>query len=50
LDIDHQTLVSPHGESSMNLLETHFNIQRRLFDSQFSLTTTPAELMSGHIL
>jgi transposase InsO family protein len=44
LDIDHQTLVSPHGESSMNLLETHFNIQRRLFDSQFSLTTTPAEL------
>ena len=25
----------------MHLMETHFNIQRRLFDYQFSLTTTP---------
>jgi hypothetical protein len=23
-------------------METHFNIQRRLYDDQFSLTTTPA--------
>jgi hypothetical protein len=30
LDIDHQTLVSPQGQSSMNLMETHCNIQRRL--------------------
>jgi hypothetical protein len=28
----------------MNVLETHFNIQRRLYDYQFSLTTSPAEL------
>ena len=41
LGSDHQTIVSTHGESYMNLMETHFNIQRRLFDYQFSLTTTP---------
>ena len=32
----------------MNVMETHFNIQRRLFDYQFSLTTTPAELEQMH--
>jgi len=32
LEIDHKTIVSTQGESSMNLMETHFNIQRRLFD------------------
>ena len=36
LEIDHRTIVSTHGESYMNLMETHFNIQRRLFDYQFS--------------
>ena len=29
-------------------METHFNIQRRLFDYQFSLTQTPAELEQVH--
>jgi len=48
LEIDHKTLVSTQGESSMNLLETHFNIQRRLFDSQFSLSKSPAELEQTH--
>src|SRR5712692_3126799 len=28
--------------------ETHFNIQRRLYDYQFSLSTTPAELEQAH--
>jgi len=30
LGIDHQTIVSTEGQSYMNLMETHFNIQRRL--------------------
>jgi hypothetical protein len=30
------------GESYQNLMETHFNIQRRLYDYQFSLARTPA--------
>jgi putative transposase len=48
LEIDHKTLVSTHGESYMNLLETHFNIQRRLYDYQFALSTSPAELEQVH--
>ena len=48
LEIDHQTMISTQGESYMNLMETHFNIQRRLYDYQFSLTTTPAELEQAH--
>lgn len=48
LEIDHQTIVSTQGESYMNLMETHFNVQRRLFDYQFSLTTTSAELEQMH--
>ena len=36
LGIDHQTIVSTEGQSYMNLMETHFNIQRRLYDYQFS--------------
>jgi hypothetical protein len=48
LEIDHQTIVSTQGESYKNLMETHFNIQRRLFDSQFSLTPTPAEFEQVH--
>src|SRR6266849_7841319 len=31
-----------------SLMETHFNIQRRLYDYQFSLSTTPAELEQAH--
>jgi transposase InsO family protein len=48
LGIDHKTIVSTRGESYMNLLETHFNIQRRLFDYQFSLSHTPIELEQRH--
>ena len=44
LGIDHQTIVSTEGQSYMNLMETHFNIQRRLYDYQFSLTRTPSSL------
>jgi hypothetical protein len=29
-------------------METHFNVQRRLYDYQFSLTTTPAECEQAH--
>ena len=32
----------------MNLLETHFNIQCRLYDYQFSLITSLAELEQVH--
>src|SRR5881409_399826 len=48
LEIDHKTIVSTQGESYMNLMETHFNIQRRLFDYQFSLSKNPAELEQTH--
>src|SRR5205814_8040484 len=48
LPIDHRTIASGQGESWKNLIETHFNIQRRLYDYQFSLTTTPAELEQAH--
>ena len=48
LEIQHELIVSTHGESYKNLMETHFNIQRRLFDYQFSLTQTPAELEQVH--
>ncbi len=48
LEIQHEPIVSTQGESYKNLMETHFNIQRRLFDYQFSLTQTPAELEQVH--
>jgi len=48
LQIQHETIVSTKGESYMNWTETHFNIQRRLYDYQFSLTQTPAELEQRH--
>jgi transposase InsO family protein len=48
LAIAHQTIVSTQGESYKNLMETHFNIPRRLFDYQFSLTQTPAECEQVH--
>ncbi len=48
LGIDHQTIVSPEGQSYMNLMETHFNIQRRVYDYQFSLTRTPLEFEEAH--
>jgi hypothetical protein len=46
--IDHQTIVSTAGQSYMNLMETHFNIQRRLYDYQLALTRTPHEFDEAH--
>jgi transposase InsO family protein len=48
LGIDHHTIVSTEGQSYMNLMETHFNIQRRVYDYQFSLTRTPLEFEEAH--
>ena len=36
VQIHHEPMVSTQGESDKNLLETPFNIQRRLYDSQFA--------------
>jgi transposase InsO family protein len=44
LRIQHKTIESTKGESCQKLMETHFNIQRRLYDYQFSLAYTAAEL------
>jgi hypothetical protein len=48
LQIHHEPIESTKGESYKNLVETHFNIQRRLYDYQFSLAQTPAELERQH--
>ena len=48
LQIRHELLESTKGDSYKNLMETHFNIQRRLFDYQFSLSHTPIELEQRH--
>jgi transposase InsO family protein len=48
LQLSHETIESTKGESYQNLVETHFNIQRRLYDYQFSLARTPAELEQQH--
>ena len=48
LQIRHETIVSTQGESYQNWMETHFNIQRRLYDYQFSLARTPMELEQRH--
>jgi transposase/transposase InsO family protein len=48
LQIDHKPTESTKGESYLNWMETHFNVQRRLFDYQFSLTTTPGEFERVH--
>ena len=48
LQIQHETIVSTQGESYQNLMETHFNIQRRLYDYQFSLARTPAAFDQCH--
>jgi transposase InsO family protein len=48
LRIQHETIESTKGESYQNLMETHFNIQRRLYDYQFSLARTPAALEQVH--
>lgn len=46
--IEPNPLLSTHGESYKHLRETHFNIQRRLYDYQFSLTTPPVEFEQTH--
>jgi hypothetical protein len=48
LQIHHETTVSTQGESHQNLMETHFNIQRRLCDYQFSLARTHVEFEQCH--
>jgi hypothetical protein len=48
LAIDHQTIVRTAGQSYMNLMETHCNIQRRLYDYQLALTRTPHEFDEAH--
>jgi hypothetical protein len=48
LQIQHERIVSTQGESYQNWMETHFNVQRRLYDYQFSLARTPAELEQRH--
>jgi len=48
LGIEHQTIVSTAGQSYMNLMETHFNIQRRVYDYQLALTRTPHEFDQAH--
>jgi Homeodomain-like domain len=48
LQLSHETIESTQGESYQNLVETHFNIQRRLYDYQFSLARTPMELDQRH--
>jgi len=35
LQLQHEAIESTKGESYQNLVETHFNIQRRLYDYQF---------------
>jgi transposase InsO family protein len=48
LEIDHKTIVSTQGQSYLNWIETHFDIQRRLYDYQFSLARTPSDLEQRH--
>jgi transposase InsO family protein/transposase len=48
LEIEHITIVSTQGESWLNIMETHFNVQRRLYDYQFSLTQSPSEFEQLH--
>lgn len=48
LHIHHEPIESTKGESYLNWMETHVNIQRRLYDYQFSLTKAPAEFEQIH--
>jgi transposase InsO family protein len=48
LEIEHITIVSTQGESWLNIMETHFNVQRRLYDYQFALTQSPMEFEQVH--
>jgi len=48
LQIAPHPIVRTQGESYKNLMETHFHVQRRWYDDQFSLAQTPAELAQAH--
>jgi Integrase core domain len=48
LQLHHAPIESTKGESYLHGLETHCNIQRRLYDYQFSLVKTPAEFEQVH--
>jgi Integrase core domain len=48
LQIHHKLIESTTGERYLNWMETHFNVQRRLYDCRFSLTTTLAAFEQAH--
>ena len=48
LTIRPETIESTKGESDLNWMETHFNIQQRVYDYQFSFTTTPSAFEQAH--
>lgn len=48
LQMNHTPIESTKGESYLNWMETHFNVQRRLYDYQLSLSTTPMEFEQAH--
>ena len=47
LEIQHKPIVSAQGESYKNLMETHFNIQRRLYDYSVFLDADTAGIRGG---
>ena len=49
LQIHHEPMESTKGGSYLNWMETHFNVQRRLYDYQFSLTATPVEFEQAYL-
>jgi len=48
LQIRYETIISTQGESYQHWLETHFNVQPRLYDYQLSLAPTPSALERVH--
>jgi hypothetical protein len=48
LQIRHETILSTQGESDQNWRETHFTVQRRLYDDQFARARTLTELEQRH--
>jgi hypothetical protein len=48
LQIQHEPIVSTPGASSLNWMETPFNMQRRLYDYPCSLARTPTALEPVH--
>jgi len=48
LEMHHEPIVSQHGDSYKNLMETPCNVQRRFYAYQCSLTQTPAEFEQVH--